>query len=229
MADEQNDGLRQDLQKVVRSLDGMTASLQTATDALTSERRARRVAIGCGVAVLLAFAIIGWVEFDRASTTRADDQAADVQSQYQSCRRGNELRGAIPEATAIASETAIRELSRLNLDPEDIAAIDAQLADIGDSVQQEVAALDGMTLRNCDEILEGESSPSLRPSATTVPTTEAPQEPPPGTTTTTAPSAPPAPFSSCAEARDAGAAPMTEGDPGYSPNLDADGDGIACE
>lgn len=228
MADEHDDGLRGDLRKVVRSLDGMTASLQTATDALTSERRARRVAIACGVAVLLAFAIIGWVEFDRASTTRANDQAADVQSQYQSCRRGNELRGAIPEATAIASETAIRELSRLNLDPEDIAAIDAQLADIGDSVQEEVAALDGMTLRNCDEILEGESTPSLRPHATT----EAPastSEPPPGTTTTTAPSAPPAPFSSCAEARDAGAAPMTEGDPGYSPNLDADGDGTACE
>ena len=36
-------------------------------------------------------------------------------------------------------------------------------------------------------------------------------------------------YSSCAEARAAGAAPMRRGDPGYSPRLDRDGDGIACE
>jgi hypothetical protein len=36
-------------------------------------------------------------------------------------------------------------------------------------------------------------------------------------------------YSSCAEARAAGAAPIHKGDPGYRPGLDADGDGIACE
>jgi len=36
-------------------------------------------------------------------------------------------------------------------------------------------------------------------------------------------------FSSCAEARAAGVAPMRRGDPGYSLRLDRDGDGIACE
>lgn len=36
-------------------------------------------------------------------------------------------------------------------------------------------------------------------------------------------------FGSCAAARAAGAAPMRRGDPGYSPRLDRDGDGIACE
>lgn len=36
-------------------------------------------------------------------------------------------------------------------------------------------------------------------------------------------------FSSCREARAAGAAPMRRGDPGYAPRLDRDGDGIACE
>ncbi|MDP3748223.1 MAG: excalibur calcium-binding domain-containing protein [Phenylobacterium sp.] len=42
-------------------------------------------------------------------------------------------------------------------------------------------------------------------------------------------SAGPAPFQSCAAARAAGAAPMSRGDPGYNPNLDGDGDGLACE
>lgn len=44
-------------------------------------------------------------------------------------------------------------------------------------------------------------------------------------------SAPPGPraFPSCAAARAAGAAPMSRGDPGYNPNLDGDGDGLACE
>jgi hypothetical protein len=36
-------------------------------------------------------------------------------------------------------------------------------------------------------------------------------------------------FASCADARAAGAAPIRAGKPGYSPNLDGDGDGIACD
>lgn len=36
-------------------------------------------------------------------------------------------------------------------------------------------------------------------------------------------------FSSCDAARTAGRAPLRQGEPGYSPRLDRDGDGIACE
>jgi len=36
-------------------------------------------------------------------------------------------------------------------------------------------------------------------------------------------------YPNCAAARAAGAAPMIAGHPGYRPELDADGDGIACE
>ncbi len=36
-------------------------------------------------------------------------------------------------------------------------------------------------------------------------------------------------YASCDDARAAGAAPLHRGDPGYSTNLDRDGDGIACE
>ncbi|ORW21241.1 calcium-binding protein [Mycolicibacter nonchromogenicus] len=36
-------------------------------------------------------------------------------------------------------------------------------------------------------------------------------------------------YKNCAEAREAGAAPIYEGEPGYRKGLDRDGDGIACE
>ena len=36
-------------------------------------------------------------------------------------------------------------------------------------------------------------------------------------------------YSRCAEARAAGAAPLRVGEPGYRSELDADGDGVACE
>ncbi|WP_404339982.1 excalibur calcium-binding domain-containing protein [Sphingomonas sp. MMS12-HWE2-04] len=36
-------------------------------------------------------------------------------------------------------------------------------------------------------------------------------------------------YPNCATARSAGAAPIKRGDPGYSGQLDRDGDGIACE
>jgi Excalibur calcium-binding domain len=36
-------------------------------------------------------------------------------------------------------------------------------------------------------------------------------------------------YKNCDAARDAGVAPLYEGDPGYAPHLDRDNDGIACE
>ena len=36
-------------------------------------------------------------------------------------------------------------------------------------------------------------------------------------------------YKNCSEARAAGAAPIYEGEPGYSSKLDRDGDGVACE
>lgn len=36
-------------------------------------------------------------------------------------------------------------------------------------------------------------------------------------------------YKNCTAARDAGAAPVYAGDPGYGPHLDRDGDGIGCE
>ena len=39
----------------------------------------------------------------------------------------------------------------------------------------------------------------------------------------------PATYRSCAAARAAGVTPLRRGQPGYSPALDRDGDGVACE
>ncbi len=36
-------------------------------------------------------------------------------------------------------------------------------------------------------------------------------------------------FANCSAAREAGAAPVRRGQPGYGPHLDGDGDGIGCE
>jgi hypothetical protein len=36
-------------------------------------------------------------------------------------------------------------------------------------------------------------------------------------------------YENCDAAREAGAAPVYSGDPGYGPHLDRDGDGVACE
>ncbi|HEM2769625.1 TPA: excalibur calcium-binding domain-containing protein [Streptococcus suis] len=36
-------------------------------------------------------------------------------------------------------------------------------------------------------------------------------------------------YKNCTAARNAGAAPVRIGDPGYAPHLDRDGDGIGCE
>jgi hypothetical protein len=77
-------------------------------------------------------------------------------------------------------------------------------------------------------------TPSVTPSAPIVPVTAAP---PP--TSTVAPKQTPTPtppawastvvFKNCDEARAAGKAPLHRGDPGYSPELDHNGDGVACE
>ena len=56
-----------------------------------------------------------------------------------------------------------------------------------------------------------------------------PAEEPAAPTPAPAPAPAPVHFSSCKQAREAGAAPLYRGDPGYNPNLDRDNDGVACE
>ncbi|WP_238151359.1 excalibur calcium-binding domain-containing protein [Kribbella sindirgiensis] len=69
--------------------------------------------------------------------------------------------------------------------------------------------------------------------ATTTPSTSTPTPPAttavPSTTPSSTPSTTPVVYRNCAEVRAAGKAPLYRGDPGYTPALDRNGDGIACE
>ncbi|MFJ1788879.1 excalibur calcium-binding domain-containing protein [Streptomyces anulatus] len=62
------------------------------------------------------------------------------------------------------------------------------------------------------------------------PETTPPTNPTPAGSASKPPKDPaPAYYENCDAARDAGAAPVEEGDPGYAPHLDRDGDGVGCE
>lgn len=98
-------------------------------------------------------------------------------------------------------------------------------------------------------VMTPDKSPSATPEAEVTPEPEATPEPEPASEepaedvdapTVEEEPAPPAPapqpvraptqpYASCAQAREAGAAPLYEGDPGYNPRLDRDKDGVACE
>lgn len=69
-------------------------------------------------------------------------------------------------------------------------------------------------------------SPSTTPTPSPEPTTA---EPTPEPTAQPEPAPQQAYYSSCREAKAAGAAPLYRGDPGYRPGLDRDSDGVACE
>lgn len=73
-------------------------------------------------------------------------------------------------------------------------------------------------------------SPSTTPTPSPEPTVDAPvEEPTPEPPAQPEPAAQQAYYSSCREAKAAGAAPLYRGDPGYRSGLDRDGDGVACE
>ena len=78
-------------------------------------------------------------------------------------------------------------------------------------------------------------SPSTTPTPSPEPTTAEPTPEPTTAEPTPEPTAQPEPapqqayYSSCREAKAAGAAPLYRGDPGYRPGLDRDSDGVACE
>ncbi|SDY22616.1 Excalibur calcium-binding domain-containing protein [Modestobacter sp. DSM 44400] len=62
-----------------------------------------------------------------------------------------------------------------------------------------------------------------------LPTAGTPAPAPESVPASAAAPAPGAPYENCTAARAAGAAPLHRGEPGYSPAMDGDGDGTACE
>lgn len=71
-------------------------------------------------------------------------------------------------------------------------------------------------------------TPEPAPTTTKAPKPKTTKKPKPKATTTKA-EAEDVYYANCAAVRAAGAAPIREGDPGYSRKLDRDGDGVACE
>ena len=78
------------------------------------------------------------------------------------------------------------------------------------------------------------TTPKLTPTPTPSETTSTAAPPTPTETPTEAPKTTPSvaaaiAYKNCAEVRAAGKAPLHRGDPGYSRDLDRNGDGVACE
>jgi hypothetical protein len=71
--------------------------------------------------------------------------------------------------------------------------------------------------------------PTTRPSPTPSPSPAPPPPPPPPPPSSSSEEDESVYYENCDAARADGAAPLYEGDPGYAPHLDADGDGVACE
>jgi hypothetical protein len=74
-------------------------------------------------------------------------------------------------------------------------------------------------------------SPSLSPAAVTAPSVVVPPVPTMAGATTDPTDEEPEDvyYANCTEAKQAGAAPLHRGEPGYRKALDRDGDGVACE
>ena len=77
-------------------------------------------------------------------------------------------------------------------------------------------------------------APTTAAPTTAAPTTAKPQPlvattARPAPTTTAAPTTAGVYYANCDEARAAGAAPISRGEPGYRSGLDRDGDGVACD
>jgi outer membrane biosynthesis protein TonB len=70
---------------------------------------------------------------------------------------------------------------------------------------------------------------ATKPKATTEPKSSPKPTSKPKTTPKPKPEPEPVSYANCTEVREAGAAPIREGEPGYSTKLDRDRDGIACD
>ena len=77
--------------------------------------------------------------------------------------------------------------------------------------------------------LAGTQPPATAPPTTKAPVATAPPQTQPPATQPPATSPPSGAYANCTAARNAGAAPVHRGEPGYGPHLDGDGDGVGCE
>ena len=154
----------------------------------------------------------------------------------------NVVGDALPKAVERLQNSGYRELAVV--DDHGMSITESHYEDGYKVTEQNAQSTDIPTTQTITlTVTKSEIAPSPDPEPTTEepePTTEEPEPAPEEPTAEPAeePAAPaPAPeptparvhFSSCKQAREAGAAPLYRGDPGYNPKLDRDNDGVACE
>ena len=101
------------------------------------------------------------------------------------------------------------------------------------AIRSEIAALVPTPTETPSSASDGPSPDPEPATEEPEPAPEVPTEEPAEEPAAPAPAPEPTPahvhFSSRKQAREAGAAPLYRGDPGYNPKLDRDNDGVACE
>lgn len=96
-----------------------------------------------------------------------------------------------------------------------VSELEGQAADLTSKLDAKTAALDAKTAEY-DELASQPVAAAPAPEAAAPPVAEEPAQQS-------------AYYENCTAARNAGAAPVRTGDPGYGSHLDRDGDGVACE
>lgn len=163
---------------------------------------------------LVAGLLVGWSLVWVASTTQATAKDTRALVEAQEVREEERNREACQ--SRFTSRDEVRALA--------VAMVDevALFADLTPAERTRLIRL--AEVRAADELPPPDCSgkPTTTSTTTSSTTTTEPAEP---ATSSTGVLVGPGPYSSCAEAP----GPIAKGEPGYSPNLDGDGDGTACE
>ncbi|NDZ56721.1 calcium-binding protein [Streptomyces anulatus] len=167
---------------------------------------------------------------ERALALMDDEQSVDA---------GNSLDVDVLDNDSVTLETGARAALLDAYDPAELTlSIDTEPAHGSASVSGTTVtynARDGYAGEDkftYEVLVKGTEVPAATAVVRITVTASAPEPTPAGSASKPAPKATdpaPAYYENCDAARAAGAAPVEEGDPGYAPHLDRDGDGVGCE
>lgn len=184
-------------------VDSSEVTPSAAMDKATPSRA--RKAIGCGCLSLVGLVAIGSCSalVNGTSTTAATAPPQTVTATVTATATATATETVIRTATATVTATAT---ATITASPTSLPQVTRTVSVPGPTVTvTKVAAVPGAASA------DGGSAPSDEPSALGLLDSHGPY------------------YANCTDARDAGAAPMQVGDPGYRLPLDRDRDGIACE
>lgn len=144
-------------------------------------------------------------EFEAYQDEEAQKLATETEAHIKAASEEYEEQLAAAEERADTAETELKDYKK-----EVVAAAEAR-------EEEELAAAEAEEQRQQERQQREATQPAPAPAPTQAPAAE----PEPNT--------PNRAFKNCTEARNAGAAPILRGEPGYGSHLDRDGDGVGCE